>query len=191
MATKTIFVDSRTRIRGSHADFSVSLLEGITLRGARLFVDAIRTTDTFPTISERNRYAYFRGASNSLWVYTLTPGAYTGTSFAAELAAVSGRACSYNSGRNSLQLTNTANTSLMERRGAQRVPGQRLSRRRDPTGPPEHQRHIGRGRNGRGQCGHISICDHGSFAGSVFDVSPAHGARQLHASRAEARARQA
>ena len=84
MATKTIFVDSRTRIWGSHADFSVSLPEGITLRGARLFVDAIRTTDTFPTISERNRYAYFRGASNSLWVYTLTPGAYTGASFAAE-----------------------------------------------------------------------------------------------------------
>ena len=46
MATKTIFVDSRTRMRGSHADFSVSLPEGITLRGARLFVDAIRTTDT-------------------------------------------------------------------------------------------------------------------------------------------------
>ena len=113
MATKTIFVDSRTRMRGSHADFSVSLPEGITLRGARLFVDAIRTTDTFPTVSDRNRYAYFRGASNSLWVYTLTPGAYTGASFAAELAAVSGRSCSYNSGRNSIQLTNAAGSSII------------------------------------------------------------------------------
>ena len=113
MATKTIYVDSRTRIRGNHADFSVSLPEGITLRGARLFVDAIRTTDTFPTISDRNRYAYFRGASNSLWVYTLTSGAYTGASFAAELAAVSGRSCSYNSGSNSIQLANAAGTSII------------------------------------------------------------------------------
>ena len=113
MATKTLFVDSRTRIRGSHADFSVSLPEGITLRGARLFVDASRTTDTFPTISDRNKYAYVRGASNSLWVYTLTPGAYTGASVAAELAAVSGRSCSYNSGRNSIQLTNAEGTSLI------------------------------------------------------------------------------
>ena len=58
MATKTLYVDSRTRIRGSHADFSVSLPEGITLRGARLFVDAIRTTDTFPTVSDRNRCTF-------------------------------------------------------------------------------------------------------------------------------------
>ena len=113
MATKTLYVDSRTRIRGSHADFSVSLPEGITLRGARLFVDAIRTTDTFPTVSDRNRYVYFRGAAGSLWAYTLTPGAYTGASFAAELAAASGRSCSYNSGRNSIQLTNAAGTSLI------------------------------------------------------------------------------
>ena len=39
MATKTLYVDSRTRIRGSHADFSISLPEAITLRGARLFVE--------------------------------------------------------------------------------------------------------------------------------------------------------
>ncbi len=46
MTTKTLYVDSRTRIRGSHADFSITLQEAMTLRGARLFVDAIRTTDT-------------------------------------------------------------------------------------------------------------------------------------------------
>ena len=51
MATKTLYVDSRTKIRGSHADFSVSLPEAMTLRGAQLFVDAIRTTDTFSTVS--------------------------------------------------------------------------------------------------------------------------------------------
>ena len=55
MTTKTLYVDSRTRIRGSHADFSVSLPEAMTLRGARLFVDAIRTTDTFSTVSSRSR----------------------------------------------------------------------------------------------------------------------------------------
>ena len=113
MATKTLYVGSRTRIRGNHADFSISLPEGITLRGARLFVDAIRTTDTFPTVSTRNRYAYFRGAADSLWAYTLTPGAYTGASFAAQLAAVSGRSCTYNSGSNSIQLTNSTGTSII------------------------------------------------------------------------------
>ena len=55
MTTKTLYVDCRTRIRGSHADFSVSLPEAMTLRGARVRVDAIRTTDTFATVSSRNR----------------------------------------------------------------------------------------------------------------------------------------
>ena len=75
MATKTLYVDSRTRIRGSHADFSVSLPEAMTLRGARLFVDAIRMTDTFPTVSSRNRYVYFLNGSGGLSAYALTPGA--------------------------------------------------------------------------------------------------------------------
>ena len=55
MATKTLYVDSRTKIRGSHADFSVSLPEAMTLRGGRVRVDNIRTTDTFATVSDRNR----------------------------------------------------------------------------------------------------------------------------------------
>ncbi len=113
MATKTLYVDSRTRIRGSHADFSVSLPEGITLRGARLFVDAIRTTDTFPTVSDRNRYVYFLNGTGGLSVYALTPGAYTGASFAAELAARSGRSCTYSSGSNSIQLGYAAGTRVV------------------------------------------------------------------------------
>ncbi len=97
-------MDSQTRIRGSHADFSVSLPDAMTLRGARLFVDAIRTTDTFPTVSSRNRYVYFLNGSGGLSAYALTPGAYTGTTFAAELAAKSGRSCTYQPSSNSIQL---------------------------------------------------------------------------------------
>ena len=104
MATKTLYVDSRTKIKGHHADFSISLPEQMTLRGARLFVDAIRTTDTFPTVSSRNRYVYFLNGSGGLNAYALTPGAYTGTTFAAELAAKSGRSCTYQPSSNSIQL---------------------------------------------------------------------------------------
>ena len=93
MATETLYIDSRTKIRGHHADFSISLPEQMTLRGARLFVDAIRTTDTFPTVSSRNRYVFFLNGSGGLNAYALTLGAYTGTTFAAELAAKSGRSC--------------------------------------------------------------------------------------------------
>ena len=84
MATKTLYVDSRTRIRGKHADFSISLPEAMTRRGARLFVDAIRTTNTFPTVSSRNRYVYFLNGSG-LSAIALAPGAYMGATFAAEL----------------------------------------------------------------------------------------------------------
>ncbi len=90
MTTKTLYVDSRTRIRGSHTDFSVTLPEAMTLRGARVRVDNIRTTDTFATVSAQNRYVYFLNGSGGLSAYALAPGAYTGTIFAAELGAKSG-----------------------------------------------------------------------------------------------------
>ena len=115
MATKTLYVDSRTRIRGSHADFSISLPEAITLRGARLYVDAIRTTDTFPTVSDRNRYVYFLNGTGGLSAYSLAPGAYTGATFAAELAAKSGRSCTYFPGSNSIRLGYAEGTRLVWR----------------------------------------------------------------------------
>ncbi len=59
MATKTLYIDSRTKIAGTHSDFKISLPEELTLRGARLRVDNIRLTDTFKTISSRNKFAYF------------------------------------------------------------------------------------------------------------------------------------
>ena len=104
MATKTLYVDSRTRTSGSHSDFSVSLLEQLNLRDARVRVDGIRTTDTFMTVSERNKYAYFEDGGGGLTWVELAAGAYTGTSFAAELAAKSGRACTYLTTTNSLTL---------------------------------------------------------------------------------------
>ena len=113
MATKTLYVDSRTRIRGSHADFSVSLLEAMTLRGARLFVDAIRTTDTFPTVSSRNRYVYFLNGTGGLNAYALTQGAYTGVTFASELEFKSGRSCAYQAGSNSIKMGYAEGTRIV------------------------------------------------------------------------------
>ena len=66
MATKTLYIDSRTKITGSHSDFKVSLPEELTLRGARVRVDNIRTTDTFKTVSSRNKFAYFLDGSGGL-----------------------------------------------------------------------------------------------------------------------------
>ena len=104
MTTKTLYVDSRTRISGSHSDFTVSLPEQLNLQDARVRVDGIRTTDTFMTVSERNKYAYFEDGSGGLTWVELTQGAYTGTTFAAELAAKSGRTCTYLATTNSLTL---------------------------------------------------------------------------------------
>ena len=66
MATKTLYIDSRTKIAGGHSDFKVSLPEELTLRGARVRVDNIRTTDTFKTVSSRNKFAYFLDGSGGL-----------------------------------------------------------------------------------------------------------------------------
>ena len=113
MQTKTIYVDSRTRFRGSHAEFSVSLPEAMTLRGARVRVDNIRPTDTFATVSSRNRYVYFLSGSGGLSAYTLTPGAYTGSTFASELEFKSGRSCAYQAGSNTIKLGYAAGTRVI------------------------------------------------------------------------------
>ena len=57
-----------------------------------------------PTVSSKNRYVYFLNGSGGLNAYALTPGASTGTTFAAELAAKSGRSCTYQPISNSIQL---------------------------------------------------------------------------------------
>ena len=111
-STKTLYVDSRARIRGTHSDFAVSLPEQMTLRDARVRIDNIRTTDTFPTVSARNRYVYFLNGA-SLTAVALTEGAYTGTTFAAELATKSGRSCTYLGSSNSLQVAYAAATRIV------------------------------------------------------------------------------
>ena len=84
MAITSLFIDSRTKISGTHADFKVSLPEQVTLRGARLRVDNIRTVDTIKTVSSRNKYVYFRSAlsTGGLAFHVLEEEAYTGASFA-------------------------------------------------------------------------------------------------------------
>ena len=111
-ATKTLYVDSRAKIRGSHSDFVVSLPEQMTLRDARVRVDNIRTTDTFTTVSSRNRYVYFLNGS-SLSAFALADGAYTGATFATELAAKSTRSCTYVAASNSLQVAYAAATRII------------------------------------------------------------------------------
>ena len=113
MATKTLYIDSRTKIAGSHSDFRVSLLEQLTLRGARVRVDGIRTTDTFKTISTRNKYAYFLDGSGGLTSIALDEAAYTGSTFATELAAKSSRACTYVVTSNALQVAYAAATRII------------------------------------------------------------------------------
>ena len=103
MTTKTLYIDSRTRIKGTHADFTISLPKQMTLRGARVRVDNIRTTDTFPTVTDTNRFVYLLSPTG-LTVVSLQLGAYTGTTFAAELAAKTGRNCTYLPSNHSLYL---------------------------------------------------------------------------------------
>ena len=103
MTTKTLYIDSRTKVKGTHADFTISLPEQMTLQGARVRVDNIRTTDTFPTVTETNKFAFFLSPTG-LTVVSLELGAYTGTTFAAELAAKTGRNCTYFPSTNSIFL---------------------------------------------------------------------------------------
>ena len=111
-SVKTLYVDSRTRIRGTHSDFAVSLPEQMTLRDARVRIDNIRTTDTFTTVSSRSRYVYFLNGA-SLTAVELTASAYTGTTFAAELATKSGRSSAYQGSSNSLQLAYAPATRII------------------------------------------------------------------------------
>ena len=91
MTTKTLYIDSRTKINGNHEDFSISLPEQMTLWGSRVRIENIRMTDTFATVSDRSRYVYFLNGSGSLSAFALSPGAYTGVTFASELEFKSGR----------------------------------------------------------------------------------------------------
>ena len=100
MTTKTLHIDSRTKNKRHHSDFTVSLPEQMTLWGARVRVDNMRATDTFPTVAETNRFV----SPTGLTIVSLELGAYTGTTFAAELAAKTSRNCTYLPGNNSLFL---------------------------------------------------------------------------------------
>ena len=113
MATKTLYIDSRTKIAGTHSDFKVSLPEELTLRGARVRVDNIRTTDTFKTVSSRNKFAYFLDGSGGLASVALDEAAYTGQTFSTELAAKSSRACTYVATSNALQLAYASSTRII------------------------------------------------------------------------------
>ena len=113
MATKTLYIDSRTKIAGTHSDFKVSLPEELTLRGARVRVDNIRSTDTFKTVSSRNKFAYFLDGSGGLSSVALDEAAYTGQTFATELAAKSSRTCTYVATSNALQLAYAAATRII------------------------------------------------------------------------------
>ena len=113
MSTKTLYIDSRTKIAGTRSEFKISLPAALTLRGARVRVDNIRTTDTFKTVSSRNKFAYFLDGSGGLSSVALDEAAYTGSTFATELAAKSSRACTYIATSNALQLAYAAATRII------------------------------------------------------------------------------
>ena len=87
----------------------------MSLRGARVRVENIRMTDTFATVSDRNRYVYFLNGPGSLSAFALSPGAYTGTTFAVELAVKSGRSCTHQPGSNSIQLGYAEGTRIVRK----------------------------------------------------------------------------
>lgn len=116
MATKTLSIDSRTKISRSNSDFKVDLPEQLNLRGARVRVDNNRTTDTFKTVSARNRYAFCLDGSSGLTSVGLDEAAYTGGIFATEVAAESSRTCTYVVTSSSLKLSYAAATRIVGRR---------------------------------------------------------------------------
>ena len=87
----------------------------MSLYGARVRIDNIRTTDTFSTISTKNRFAYFLNGSGGLSAYALASGAYSGTTFASELEFKSGRSCAYQAGSNTLKLGYALGTRVVWR----------------------------------------------------------------------------
>ena len=109
----SVFIDSRTKISGTHADFRVNLPEQVNLRGARVRVEGIRTTDTAKTINPRHKHAYFLDGAGALTSVALDEAAYTGAQFAAELAAKSGRSSTYLAPSNSLQLSYAPATRIV------------------------------------------------------------------------------
>ena len=104
MTTQTLFVDSRTKVKGDHANFVIALPEQMTLRDARVRIDNVRTIHTFKTVSSRYKYLYFLDGSGGLTHVSLTEGARTGSTFVVEVASKSGRSWTYVPASNSLQL---------------------------------------------------------------------------------------
>ena len=64
-------------------------------------------------MSDRNRYVYFLNGSGSLSAVALTPGDYTGITFASELEFKSGRSCAYQAGSNSIKLGYAEGTRIV------------------------------------------------------------------------------
>ena len=113
MMTKTLFVDSRTKVKVDHANFVIALPEQMTLRDARVRIDNVRTIDTFTTVSSWNKYLYFLDGSGGLTHVSLSEGAHTGSTYAAEMASKSGRSCIYVHASKSLQLGYAAATRVI------------------------------------------------------------------------------
>ena len=181
MTTTTLFIDSRTKISGTHADFRVSLPEQVTLRGARMRLDSIRTTDTITTVSVRNKYAYFLNGTGGLTSVALSEAAYTGSTFAAQLATKSGRASTYLSATNSLQVAYAEATRIIwEDEELQSFPASSFPAGASPTNT-EHQRYSRQHGDNQRFDDHVCFHHHGAAAGRLPLLPPPHGARVLDA----------
>jgi hypothetical protein len=116
-----IYVDSRKRVSGSHADFDYQLPNPIQVPKSRCFVDSVHIANIFPTIHSANRFIYIEEVSTAN-VSTkrkvgLTAGqTFDGTTLATEVATqlntgttltASSYSCSFTASTGKLTISNT------------------------------------------------------------------------------------
>ena len=116
-----IYVDSRKRVSGSHADFDYQLPNPIQVPKSRCFVDSVHIANIFPTIHSANRFIYIEEVSTAN-VSTkrkvgLTAGqTFDGTTLATEVSTqlntgttltASSFSCSFTASTGKLTISNT------------------------------------------------------------------------------------
>ena len=120
MPIRKLYIDSRRRSSGSHADFDYQLPQPVQVPKSRCFVDSVHLANVFPTITSHSRFIYIQEISTTN-VSTkrkvgLTVGGYDGTTLATEISAqlntgttlnANSYSCIFNSGTGKLTVSNT------------------------------------------------------------------------------------
>jgi hypothetical protein len=108
-------VDSRNRTSGSASNFSIHLRETLNLTGARMRIDKLAFVNSFWTVTNENRYLYFKtnDPSSPLISYALLPGAYSAPELVLHMSSVTGRPWSYNSREGSMTVVCSDNNRTL------------------------------------------------------------------------------